>query len=273
MAAHTPHDLALGDAFLASLKSESVDSQDECPICATRYSDSQEKHITTGCGHPYHPSCLGTWLQEQQTAWATCPMCRTKLFHRPDFEEHMYEDHFFDDDGYLSDDDDYLRDPPGWEGLWTAYAQINDVRKSITEIIRYIWTNVERLRWIDTWEAAHWEPFVTATLDACGVSIGGETWQPCSAEEFVLVRSIIDLLAGFADAKGRNTEELRKMLYVLDEHEEAADYCTVEQAYEAAGLHELFPECALSTLFAEGDELEGDIAYIDWEFERLGIDL
>ena len=73
--------------------------------------------------------------------------------------------------------------------------------------------------------------------------------MPCGTTEFVLVKGIIDLLAGLAEAKEKDTEELRRMLRILGEHQEVADKRTIAQAYEAAGLHRLFPEYGVSLLF------------------------
>ena len=204
------YEFDLIDIFLASLQSAPIDSQDECTDCTIKYSDSQDKHITTDCGHTYHTACLRPWLEENVTALATYTMCRAKLFERPDFKRDVYGDYYSDDD----DDDDCPQDPCGWEGLWVAYREVNDMHRTISEHIQHFWSIVDHHDGVDTCESTTWEPFITAVLDVCAISRGG-TYMPCSATEFVLVKGIIDLLAGLAEAKEKDTKELRRMLRIL----------------------------------------------------------
>jgi hypothetical protein len=129
-----------------------------------------------------------------------------------------------------------------------AYHEVNDMHQIISEHIQHFWAIFDHYECTDAYETTKWKPFITAVLDACAISRGG-TCMPCSATEFVLVKGIIDLLASLGEAHGKDTEELRKMLRILGEHEEAAGERTIEQAYEAASLHRLFPEYGVSLLF------------------------
>jgi E3 ubiquitin-protein ligase ATL6/9/15/31/42/55 len=54
-----------------------------CPICLSDFTctgpvKDRIRVTIRYCKHTFHSGCLATWLQE----YATCPMCRAKLFPR-----------------------------------------------------------------------------------------------------------------------------------------------------------------------------------------------
>ena len=49
----------------------------ECPVCYESLEASPA--TTTVCGHAFHTSCLGSWLERA----TTCPACRTKIAEAP----------------------------------------------------------------------------------------------------------------------------------------------------------------------------------------------
>mmetsp|Transcript_47648 Transcript_47648/g.102020 ORF Transcript_47648/g.102020 Transcript_47648/m.102020 type:complete len:336 (-) Transcript_47648:9-1016(-) len=54
---------------------QSDDEALECPICQETYDDSHTIKRTP-CGHAFHESCLGSWLEKYGK---TCPLCRNNL--------------------------------------------------------------------------------------------------------------------------------------------------------------------------------------------------
>lgn len=55
-------------------ESGSEETAPECPICYVEY-EPDEPIKRTPCGHCFHPSCLGKWLENAKS----CPLCRKDL--------------------------------------------------------------------------------------------------------------------------------------------------------------------------------------------------
>ncbi|XP_078165125.1 putative E3 ubiquitin-protein ligase HIP1 [Carex rostrata] len=52
------------------------DEAERCVICQEQYADADVKGQLK-CGHEYHFSCIGKWMEEQ----AVCPICRQRAAH------------------------------------------------------------------------------------------------------------------------------------------------------------------------------------------------
>ncbi|KAJ8110476.1 hypothetical protein OPT61_g6697 [Boeremia exigua] len=198
MSSQTVSASASEETFFSSLsRAFPTDQAEECPICKDTYIDKENEPVTTKCGHTFHSQCLRTWLKSP-TGQATCPMCRAKLF------------------------DKKHSDPPGWEGLSVAYD----------EMIRFdMWSFFFDHVWLFWPMLGDWESVVVKIMNIC-------VHPPSTARGFVMVASIIEALISVAEERNRDTEKFNNIVRILDEREENAsnDGCTIEQAYEAAGL-------------------------------------
>lgn len=109
----------------------------------------------------------------------------------------------------------------GWSGLEDAFNDMTQARthQMIEDRVRALWNPT----------SGDYE-LVRAAIMAPNMD------SPAPVASYVFVYAVFSCLVDFLDESDMEEERSNKIIRILDEHERRQDACTIEQAYEAAGI-------------------------------------
>ncbi|CAO2657153.1 Nn.00g032790.m01.CDS01 [Neocucurbitaria sp. VM-36] len=207
-----------------------TDLDSECSICTDSWRDEPHNIVSLPCHHIFHQDCIKTWLTEGTSDTATCPYCRLELCKRyPDPPSD--EGFWITVDGEADPDDEFASDlepDESWEGFDTALGLVRDDLSTIYALTYQIWGE-------NTLVYAELIYKILAAYKADDTR-PLHPILPGGAEEYNVVRAIVESLRECLVEQGHEVELMELVLEVFDEFEEHMETRSVEEAYVGAGL-------------------------------------
>ncbi|KAH7402896.1 hypothetical protein BKA66DRAFT_436281 [Pyrenochaeta sp. MPI-SDFR-AT-0127] len=207
------------------------DMSNDCSICTLSWHDDSKDIVALSCLHNFHKECIEHWVTEGTSMVATCPFCRLPLCHRPSTPLSTGGWVVFG----METDEEY-----GWEGLDAAIEGARIHLSSIYSLTHSTWANrnEDGNSSEDDENDIEWAEIVCEILNAINTS-SVRPLVPGSVAEYAVVRAIVDSLKECWQEEGLDLSQLEAVLEAFEECEEHAAFCTIDEAYAAAGLAEL----------------------------------